>query len=65
MSLANPNALRKLLYVDFGNAEYPFGGAEVYGLEKLENSMHRNEKRLAWVRSKVKESEECDNSTAS
>lgn len=48
-------ALRMLLDKEFGPTEYPFGGKDQYALEHLEDTTHKNEARLAWVRRQLQE----------
>lgn len=48
--------LQDILDEEFrSQSEYPFGGHDVYQLEKLEDCAHRNPQRLAWVKRKIQE----------
>lgn len=47
------DALKALFATDKLDPLYPFGGENLYCIELEKNKQHLNEKRLAWVRSKV------------
>ena len=55
-NLRDQAALAYMLDAEFrSQSEYPFGGHDVYQLEKLEDCAHRNPLRLAWVKRKIQE----------